>query len=294
MNQEHDEEYADVEHWRNHIKIGECSQIVFADNQRATRRLNNESVHLTFTSPPYWNFVEYASGRGSGTEDEYIEYIRNLKTLFRIIEEKTVPGGRFIINVSNMNSRIAVEGKESFYYPIVGDVTRSLIEVGFTFFDECIWVKGGANVGQFGDKPLYGSYPYPPTPKMLNSMFENILIFKKPGKRERPILKYKQESKININDWLQWTQAIWHIPPDQKTDHPAPFPMEIAKRIIKLYSFVGDRVIDPFAGSGTTIIAAEKWGREGIGFEIARDYENEIKAKAEENLSQLSIPGIGE
>lgn len=282
------------EHWRNYIEIGERSKIVFANNFPGIRRIEDESIHLTFTSPPYWNFVEYAGIGGSGTEGEYHEYIRNLKTLFKEIEKKTVPGGKFVINISNMNSRASVEGKESFYYSIVADVTRITQEVGFIFYDECIWVKGGANAGALGGKPLFGSYPYPPSFKLLNSTFENILVFKKTGKRARPVHKYREESQVKIDEWRAWTQGVWHIAPDQKADHPATFPIEIPKRIIKMYSFVSERVLDPFAGTGTTVIAADKWGREGLGFEIAREYESEIKTKAEQELAQLSIPGIGE
>ena len=283
----------DVEKWRHFVNIGKKSKVIFSDNMLGMKRLNNESIHLTFTSPPYWNFVEYASKHGSGTEDNYNEYILNLKSVFGMVYKKTIPGGRFVINVCNMNSRSGVDGNEAFYFSIVADVTQIIKNAGFLFFDECVWVKGGATAGAWGGKPMFGSYPNPPTPKLLNSTFENILVFKKEGKRPKPILNNKQASKIRKEDWFEWTKGIWHIHPDQKkAEHPATFPIEIPKRIVRMYSFVGDRVLDPFAGSGTTVIAAEKWGREGIGFEIARAYENEIALKAEEYLAQLSLPGI--
>ena len=280
-----------VEHSQHFVKIGKKSKVIFSDNIVGMKHLEDESIHLTFTSPPYWNFIEYAK-KGVGTENEYNEYILNLKSVFDMVYKKTIPGGRFVINVCNMNSRSGIDGDEAFYFSIVADITQIIKETGFLFFDECVWVKGGATAGAWGGKPMFGSYPNPPTPKLLNSTFENILVFKKGGKRPKPILKNKEASKIRKEDWFEWTKGIWHIHPDQKSEHPATFPMEIPKRIVRMYSFIGEKVLDPFAGTGTTVIAAEKYGREGIGFEIAEAYENQIALKAEEYLAQLSLPGI--
>lgn len=276
---------------QHHIEIGKKSKVIFADCLQGLKGFVNDSIHLTFTSPPYWNLIEYAEP-GVGTEDEYTKYIESLKDIFAMIYKKTVPGGKFVINVSNIHSRADIDGDEAFLFTIAADVTVAMREVGFLFFDECIWLKGGARRGisALKTKPLFGSYPYPPTPKLLNSTYENILVFKKPGKRDMP--KWKDPSKILKDDWFEWTQGIWQVAPDQKAEHPATFPMEIARRIVRLYSFIGERVLDPFAGSGTTIIAAEKHAREGIGFEIARQYEDIIALKAESWLSQLEIPGM--
>lgn len=282
--------------WRvlssNEIRIGSHSRLVFSDNLNnnfGVPALESESVALTFTSPPYWNFVDYAGNEGVGYESSYAEYLNSLSNLFCVILWKTISGGRLVVNVSNMKSRKSVEG-ESFVYPIVPDIIQRAQRAGFTFFDEIIWVKGSANAGALNGRVLFGSYPYPPTPKILDSTFENILVFTKPGKREKVCKEVKGRSQLTKDEWRMFTKGVWEIPPDRDPDHPATFPMEIAERVVRMYSFAGDVVLDPFAGSGTTLIAADKHDRRGIGFEIARDYEQAIKNKEEKCLRQLSLP----
>lgn len=274
----------------NVITVGRGSYMIFSDNldkRFGVRVLKDESVALTFTSPPYWNFIDYAGSEGVGYETSYKEYLNSLLRLFRAISKKTMPGGRLVVNASNMKSRKSVEG-ESFVYPIVPDIIGLAKRAGFTFFDEIIWVKGGANAGALKGRVLFGSYPYPPTPKILDSTFENIVVFTKLGKREKVCKETKDRSQLTKDEWRTFTKGIWEIPPDRSPDHPATFPLEIAERIVRMYSFADDVILDPFAGSGTTLVAAEKHNRRGIGFEIARDYEQAIKNKAAKYL-QLTL-----
>ena len=276
----------------NVMTVGEGSYVIFSDNldrYSGVSLLRSESVALTFTSPPYWNFIDYAGSEGVGYESCYKDYLNALLKLFRAIARKTIPGGRMVVNASNMKSRKSVEG-ESFVYPIVPDIIGLAKRAGFTFFDEIIWVKGGANAGALKGRPLFGSYPYPPTPKILDSTFENILVFTKPGKRKKVCKEVKNRSQLTKDEWRTFTKGIWEIPPDRNPDHPATFPMEVAERIVRMYSFADDVVLDPFAGSGTTLIAADKHNRRGIGFEIARDYEEAIRNKEAACLRQLRLP----
>lgn len=267
--------------FENVMTVGSGSYVIFSDNldeKLGVRVLKDESVALTFTSPPYWNFINYAGSEGVGYESSYKGYLKALLKLFRAIARKTMPGGRIVVNASNMKSRRAVEG-ESFVYPIVSDLIQLAKRAGLTFFDEIVWVKGGANAGALNGRPLFGSYPYPPTPKILDSTFENILVFTKPGKRQKVSQEVKDRSQLTKDEWRVFTKGIWEIPPDRDPDHPATFPLEIAERIVRMYSFAGDVILDPFAGSGTTLLAAEKHERRGIGFEIAQDYKQAIKNK---------------
>ena len=238
--------------------------------------LADESVALVFTSPPYWDFVEYPS-EGIGTESSYEEYLASLQSVFSEIWRTIMPGGRVVVNASNMKSKKDVDD-HSFIYPIVSDIINIMNRIGFVFFDEMIWHKGEANAGALGGAPLWGSYPYPPTPKMLDSTFENILVFTKQGTRITDPGS-KELSALELRDWREYTKGIWSIPPDKDPVHPATFPIEIAERVIRLYSFADDVVLDPFAGSGTAIIAADKWHRQGIGFEIAPSYLASIQEK---------------
>lgn len=260
--------------------IGSQGTLWYCDNmdsQFGVPSLLDESVALTFTSPPYWNFVDY--GEGVGTESYYEEYIGKLGELLRAIACKTMPGGRVVVNASNMKSRAKREGR-AFIYPIIADIIRQAATAELTFFDEIIWVKGHANAGALNGRPLFGSYPFPPTPKILDSTFENILVFTKEGKRPRPAPDARERSRLSKEEWFAFTRGVWEIPPDKDPHHPATFPMEIAERIVRLYSFEDDCVLDPFAGTGTTLIAAERHRRRSIGFEVNRKYHEAVRDKA--------------
>ena len=276
------------------MEVGLQGRIIFADNMNkklGVPSLEDESVALVFTSPPYWNYVDYLDKAGTGYENTYQDYIYQLGKLFNEIQKKIIHGGRFVINVSNMKSRKSIEG-ESFVYPIVSDVIDLARQAEMTFFDEIIWIKGGANAGALGGKPLFGSYPHPPTPKILDSIFENILVFTKDGKRSKVSKEIKERSKLTKDEWRCWTSGIWNIPTGKDMHHPATFPIELATRVIRLYSFVGDVVLDPFAGTGTTIISADKNERKGIGFEISKGYKGAIRDKELKWLTQLTLPNV--
>ncbi|MEM3504161.1 MAG: site-specific DNA-methyltransferase [Nitrososphaeria archaeon] len=240
----------------------------------------DEDVHLVVTSPPYFNYIDYGTQEGIERIANYSEYIEELKKVFQKIYRFIIPGGTICINITNMKSRKKVEGR-AFLYPVIADVIKFMIDIGFVFFDEIVWVKGYGNNGALKGKPLFGSYPYPPTPKILDSIFENILIFKKTGKRTVS-KEIKELSKVSKDEWMLYTRGIWHIEPDRKSEHPATFPLEIPIRLIKLYSFYGDLVYDPFAGSGTTLIASAMLDRIGLGLDINSKYKEEFEKKWKE------------
>ena len=263
------------------VQIGDRSRVIFANNldpDLGLPTLEDESVSLTFTSPPYWNFVDYGHG-GSGYEESYQEYIASLRGLFGVIFQKTIPGGRAVINVSNMKSRQDIEGR-AFVYPIVADTIKAMMIAGFTFFDEIIWHKRDATTSPMDGSPLWGSYPYPPTPKILDSIFENILVFTKPGHRDVD-LGAKELSRLTVEEWREYTNGVWRLESGSDPNHPATFPMELADRVIRMYSFVNDVVLDPFAGTGTAVVSAERNRRAGIGYEISPTYKAAVHKKAE-------------
>lgn len=249
--------------------------------------IEHETVALVMTSPPYFNYIEYGK-IGVGIEESYHVYLANLEKIFAECFRVLIPNGKIIINITNMKSRQDVEGK-SFVYPIVSDIIRMMDKIGMIFYDELIWVKGGANAGALGGKPLFGSYPYPPNPKMLDSIFENIMIFKKDGKLEnRATKEIKEESKVSMKDWMEYTKGVWFIANDRSA-HPASFPIEIPKRLITLYTFKNEIVLDPFVGTGTTVVAAAMLGRKGIGYEIFESYKKLIKERYDQYVSQMNF-----
>lgn len=249
----------------------------------------DNSIALVVTSPPYFNYVKYGN-IGIGTEDKYDDYLNSLKKVFKECLRVLIPDGKICINITNMKSRKAVEGS-SFLYSILADFTKLMQELGFLFFDEIVWIKGNANNGALNGKPLFGSYPYPPTPKILDSIFENILIFKKTGKPiERTSKENKDLSKLTKQEWMVYTKGIWQFEHD-RSDHPASFPEELPKRLIRMYSFVGETVLDPFAGTGTTLVVADKYLRKGIGYEIFKNYSKDVHKRFQKNsVRELEFP----
>lgn len=279
----------------HNLKIGNNSYIRFCDNmceESGVSSMEDESVHLCFTSPPYFNYVDYAGDAGVGKEDEYSSYLAALYRIFGRVYDKLVPGGKLVINTSNMSSRRDVDGDVSFLRPIAFDTVAMVVGPGYILKDEIIWHKAGGNAGSLGGKMLFGSYPYPPTPRFLSSIFEYILVFAKPGTRPKVDKSVKEASRLTKEEWLEYTNGIWKVFSTPNSEHPATFPMEIAQRVVRLFSFVGDTVLDPFAGSGTTVIAAEKYGRCGVGYEIAEDYRGAVESQVVKELDQQTIEGL--
>ena len=269
------------------LKVGSNSTIYFKDSLVGIpEHLEDNSVNLVFTSPPYYNYIYYGDS-GIGNEDNYTEYIDNLVSVFKACLPKFAEGGRLVINITNLTSKND-KVKGNYVHPIVPDLITELNKIGYIFFDECIWIKADSYSGS-GGRPLFGSYPYPPTPKLMNAMYENILVFRVPGKRPKVSDEIKEQSKISLNDWRTYTNGLWRIKPDRNKQHPASFPIELANRIIRLYSFVGDVVLDPFVGTGTSVIASELLNRVGVGFEVNSKFYSVAQVKASRNIDEILI-----
>lgn len=267
-------------------------QHIFYKSSKHMREIKDNSIACVVTSPPYFNYKDYGNGievKGmiGDKNDSYESYITDVVAIFKECHEKLIPNGKLCINISNMKSRKSIEWV-SFLYPIIADITKGCIDIGFYFSDEIIWVKGNANMGALNGKPLFGSYPYPPNFKILDSIQESILIFRKKGNPRKFTKDVKEKSKLSKEQWLQYTQGVWHIPPEhQNKGHCAVFPIEIPKRLIQLYSFVDDIILDPFLGSGTTLKACKELSRYGVGYELNREYESIIKDKLQVNQSTI-------
>jgi site-specific DNA-methyltransferase (adenine-specific) len=196
-----------------------------------------------------------------------------------------IPDGRFCLNVADIRSKYFYQNEAGLYrVPISSDLLTVCLELGFRLLDVFIWDKGFNR--NFGG-PLLGSYPYPAT-IYNNVYFEYIFILKKPGKRRvDPALK--QASKLDRETWRQYVQRIWRIETESERfpGHEAVFPEEIPRRLIRMYSFVGDTILDPFLGSGTTTLAAMNLGRHSIGYEINEELIPVIRQRL--GLDQLSF-----
>ncbi len=215
--------------------------------------LPDNSVHLMVTSPPY--------NVGKDYDEDYTlaEYLAFLNRVWREVHRVLVPGGRVCINVANLGRKP--------YLPLHAFIIKDMLDLGFLMRGEIIWNKAASA----SSSTAWGSWKSPANPT-LRDVHEYILIFSKGMfSRKNP---RKRESTITREEFLEFTQSVWTFPaePARKVGHPAPFPVELPYRLIQLYTFAGEVVLDPFMGSGSTALAAIKAGRRYVGYEIDEEY----------------------
>jgi len=219
--------------------------------------VEDESVALMVTSPPYNVGKEYET---KVSWDEHFEF---LSQVWKEAHKKLIPGGRFAINVANI-------GRNP-YVPVVRHVTEQLLSLGMVSEGEIIWQKPIANSN---GSCAWGSWCMPSNP-ILEDRHEYVLIFRK-GKRRRNLkdisAERKTASELSKEDFLKFRSSTWEINTAPRKGHPSAFPLELPKRLIQLYTFTGDLVLDPFMGSGTTAVAATQLNRHYLGYEIALPY----------------------
>ncbi|PAD67774.1 site-specific DNA-methyltransferase [Bacillus sp. 7586-K] len=258
-------------------------------DSRWMNEVENESVHLIITSPPYFDLKDYGTdaqiGFGSKT---YEEYINNLNSVWEECIRVLVPGGKICINIMP----ILLSGDATKFNKRVTKTVVSDIEAYMNSTDKMyhhslyIWDKR-----KFARFSSFGSYPYPPN--MFSTYpYEWITVFSKEGDREKVSKEIKEKSKVSKEEWMNWAiNSIWDFSPAKATleKHPAPFPDELPKRLMKLYSFYGDTVLDPFMGSGTTLKVARQLGRKGIGYEINPEYIALAENKISNAVEQLKL-----
>jgi site-specific DNA-methyltransferase (adenine-specific) len=252
------------------------------------RELPADAVTLTVTSPPYWNAIDYDRHAENSEADYrtrayakgfigYEEYLSLLDRVFGEVLRVTRPGGFCAVVIGTVLDK----GR---HIPVPFHFTTRMSDLGWEFHQDIIWHKCTAGVkraGVFIQKP-YPGYFYP------NIMTEYILLFRKPGERlfSQATAAMKEESRLQVNGLFTKEVAnnIWHIapvPPGQ-LDHPCPFPEEIPARLVELYSYAGDLVLDPFLGSGQTTKAASHLGRRVAGYDIERRYIDLAKRRLDE------------
>ncbi len=276
------------------MKISYKNKIFFKDARKMTE-LPDNSVNLIITSPPYFNIKDYSKdGRQEkqiskklkgqiGDINNYKKYISEMLKIWQECERVLRPNGKLIINTplmpmikKNFNTHF-----NRHIFDINSDIENSILSNSKEIFllDIYIWNRKNST-----KKLMFGSYPYPRNFYAQNTI-EYITVYVKDGKSENGLPeKIKEQSKLSQKEWVEYTKQIWDIPIPNKGDlafgdHSAIMPEEIVKRCVKLFTYVDDIVLDPFAGSGTTLKVAKELKRNYIGYELSKEYEKIINKK---------------
>jgi len=243
--------------------------IIFGDSRKMSH-LSDGSVQLAITSPPYWQLKDYGSDSQIGYNESYESYINNLnlvwKECYRVLEN----GCRLCVNIGDQFARSVYYGRYK-VIPIRTEIIKFCESIGFDYMGAIIWQKK-TTTNTTGGASLMGSYPYPRN-GILSIDYEFILLFKKLGKSRVPDKLLKQQSSMTVEEWKNYFQGHWNFGGVRQNSHIAMFPEELPHRLIKMFSFVGDTILDPFLGSGTTSLVAKKLNRNSVGFEINNEFQ---------------------
>lgn len=252
------------------------THLLINGDSRRMSQIPNESVQLIVTSPPYWQLKDYGADMQIGFNDSYEEYINNLNLVwsecFRVLEA----GCRLCINIGDQFARSVYYGRYK-VIPIHSEIIRFCEEVGFDYMGSIVWQKP-TTMHTTGGEKVMGSFPYP-RGGIVKIDFEHILLFKKLGKAKPTTREAKEASKLSIEEWNEYFCSHWTFAGARQDKHIAVFPEELPKRLIRMYSYVGDTVLDPFMGSGTTALAARNLGRNSIGYEINKNFRQFYEEK---------------
>ena len=233
--------------------------------------IQDESVHLVVTSPPYWTLKRYNENPNQlGHVADYETSLAELAKVWQEMCRILVPGGRVVCVVGDVCLSRRNFGRHV-VFPLHSDIAVICRKIGLDNLNPIIWHKIANASYEVNNGSKFLGKPYEPNAIIKNDI-EFILMQRKPGGYRQPTERQRKLSMISKEEYNKWFQQFWNITGASTRDHPAPFPLEIAYRLVRMFSFSGDTVIDPFCGSGTTMVAAMKSGRNSIGIEIDAEY----------------------
>ncbi len=250
-------------------------KIIIGDSRKMIET-NDDSINLIITSPPYWQLKDYGTKNQIGFDNSYEDYINNLNLVWRECYRVLHNGCRLCINIGDQFARSIYYGRYK-VIPIRTEIIKFCEAIGFDYMGAIIWQKV-TTTNTTGGATVMGSFPYPRN-GILKIDYEFILIFKKIGNSPKVSKEIKNQSKLTKSEWNNYFSGHWNFPGERQEKHLAVFPEELPKRLIKMFSFVGDILLDPFLGSGTTSLAAKNLNRNSVGYEINSDFLKIIKNK---------------
>jgi site-specific DNA-methyltransferase (adenine-specific) len=239
-------------------------KIIIADS-RAMPEVPDGSVHLVITSPPYWQLKDYDTVQQIGFHDTYEEYINNLNLVWKECHRVLHDGCRLCINIGDQFARSVYYGRYK-VIPIRTEIIKFCESIGFDYMGAIIWQKV-TTCNTTGGATIMGSYPHPRN-GVVKIDYEFILLFRKGGKPPVVGKKVKDQSALSVEEWNEYFAGHWNFPGEKQDKHLAMFPEELPRRLIRMFSFIGETVLDPFLGSGTTSLAAKNLDRNSVGYEI--------------------------
>jgi len=249
---------------------------IFIADSRSMPEVPDESVHLVITSPPYWQLKDYDSPLQIGFNDTYEDYINNLNLVWQECHRVLHGGCRLCINIGDQFARSVYYGRYK-VIPIRTEIIKFCESIGFDYMGAIIWQKV-TTCNTTGGATIMGSYPYPRN-GIVKIDYEFILLFKKPGNSPAVSRDVREKSILSIEEWNEYFAGHWHFPGEKQDKHLAMFPEELPRRLIRMFSFAGETILDPFLGSGTTSLAAKNLHRNSLGYEINESFLPVIKRK---------------
>ncbi|HEY3102803.1 MAG TPA: site-specific DNA-methyltransferase [Pyrinomonadaceae bacterium] len=248
----------------------------------------DSSVHLVVTSPPYWTLKRYhENDRQMGHIEDYETFHDELDKVWRHCFRVLVPGGRVVCVVGDVCLSRRKNGRHV-VMPMHADIIVRARKIGFDNLTPIIWHKiSNANYEVENGSSFLGK-PYEPNAIIKNDA-EFILMLRKPGGYRQPSAEQRDSSRLTKEEHAAWFQQIWNMPGESTREHPAPFPEKLAHRLVRMFSFTGDTVLDPFMGTGTTLVASLKAGRNSIGVELQREYLDIARRRLNEHLTGLFV-----
>jgi site-specific DNA-methyltransferase (adenine-specific) len=253
------------------VNLISTSHTLYRTDARDLGFIPDCSVHLVVTSPPYWNLKRYESHRDQlGVIGDYDVFVRELAKVWAECHRILVPGGRMVCVVGDVCLSRRSYGRHV-VMPLHSDIAVACRRTGFDNLNPIIWHKISNAAFEANRTASFLGRPYEPNAIVKNDV-EFILMQRKPGGYRRPSPLQRETSRIGKREFGEWFRQIWTLGGAPARAHPAPFPLELASRLVRMFSFCGDTVVDPFCGSGTTMRAAAAAGRDSIGVEVEGKY----------------------
>ena len=251
--------------------------------------ISDESIHLVVTSPPYWILKRYNENPNQlGHVEDYEQFLKDLSQVWKHAYRVLVPGGRLVCVVGDVCLSRRKYGRH-LVVPLHADICVSCRKIGFDNLNPIIWHKISNASYEVSNGSRFLGKPYEPNAIIKNDI-EFILMQRKPGGYRSPTPEQRELSRIGKGDFQKWFQQFWTISGASTRKHPAPFPLELANRLVRMFSFSGDTVLDPFVGTGTTMIAALRANRNSIGLDIDAEYcrmaAKQLRAEASSMFSK--------